>query len=216
MIRGVIFDMDGVLVKTIHLAEKVAREKLGFHGIELFADDIECLSGFSWKEFLGYVCASRGRKHIEGLYEDILETYSSRLADEVVLYTGVGQLLRRFSAEYDLALVSGSSRRDIDANLGRFGLERFFKVTISAEEVERGKPAPDMYLSACRLLGLSPAACVGVEDSVLGVEAVIGAGMKCVAITQTVSADRLRKADIIIDSLGEAAAAIERLNTTTP
>jgi HAD superfamily hydrolase (TIGR01509 family) len=203
MIKAIIFDMDGVLVKTIHIAEEIAREKLSKHNICITKEDIIHLSGFSWKEFLEHIYNSRNIKPIKGLYEEILIKYSDVLYDKVILYENADLLLKELSKKYTLALVSGSSKKDILTNLNKFKIKHYFKLIISAEEVNKGKPAPDLYLSACEKLNLKPYECIGIEDSVLGVESVINAGIKCIAITHTVSNDKLKKADLLINNLGE-------------
>jgi len=152
MDKAIIFDMDGILVKTIHIAEEIVRKKLEEHGITINEEELSHLSGYSWKEFLEYIYKNRNIDEIKGLYEDILEAYSKILSDKVVLYEGAGELLETLSSEFDLALVSGSLKKDIITNLTKFGLLKYFKIIISAEEVENGKPAPDLYLAAAKIL----------------------------------------------------------------
>ncbi|MFC7439748.1 HAD family hydrolase [Laceyella putida] len=85
-------------------------------------------------------------------------------------------------AGYPLAVASGSSAAIIGSVLKQTGLQTYFDVVLSSEEVPRGKPAPDVFLEAAKRLGVAPEHCVVMEDSQYGVEAAKAAGMGCVAI----------------------------------
>ncbi len=216
MAKGIIFDMDGVLVKTIHIAEEIAREKLSVYGIKLNRKDIECLAGYSWKEFLDYIYDTRKIKPVKGLYEEILSSYSAILADKVEVYGEPVKLLGKLSEKYMLALVSGSSKRHIVSNLKKFGLTKFFPVVLSSDDVKKGKPEPDLYLLAAEKLGLKPEDCIGIEDSILGVQSVKSAGMKCIAVAHTVSSEKLKEADLVTDNLKKLSSFVDKLECMKP
>ncbi len=211
MAKGIIFDMDGVLVKTIHIAEEIAREKLSVYGIKLNRKDIECLAGYSWKEFLSYIYKTRKIRPIKGIYEEILASYSAILSDKVELYGEPSNLLKKLSSQYKLALVSGSSKRHIRSNLMKFGLMIYFPVILSSEDVKKGKPSPDIYLLAALKMGLEAGDCIGIEDSVFGVQSVKRAGMKCIAVAHTMAKEKLGEADIVIDNLKKLAEAVKKI-----
>lgn len=99
---------------------------------------------------------------------------------------------RLHTAGHPLAVASGSSRAAIDAALEATGLGSLLTVRVSAEEVGRGKPEPDVFLEAARLLGAAPAECVVVEDSAPGVEAARRAGMRCIAVPYVPDGQRPR------------------------
>ena len=86
----------------------------------------------------------------------------------------------------------------------KVGLLKYFDVIITGEEVQRGKPAPDIFIHAARTMLLNADKCVVIEDAVNGVAAAKNAGMKCIAITTTHSADQLRQADMVIDTFENA------------
>ena len=94
----------------------------------------------------------------------------------------------------------------------KFNLSEYFEIILSSEEVRRGKPEPDLYLEACKQLLLTPRQCIAIEDSILGVQAVKNAKMLCIGITNTVSKDRLKKADIIVNSLSKISQAIKKIS----
>lgn len=213
MIKGIIFDMDNVLVKTIHIGYEIATKRLRQHNITLTKEDETNLAGYSWKEFLEYIYRTRKIKPIDGLLEEMITEYSILLPKKVELFQGVQQVLHKLHQKYPLALASGSSKKSINTNLQKFDLTNYFKFKISAEEVDRGKPAPDLYLAACQNLKLDPKDCVGIEDSILGVESVKSAGLKCIGITHTVPKQKLSQADVVISSLDQIPSAISSLET---
>ena len=114
---------------------------------------------------------------------------------------------------YRLAVASSSNRELIDAVLDRLELTSAFEVTVSSEEVARGKPAPDVYLEAARRLGVSPSACVAIEDSASGVRAAHAAGMRVIAYPNRhyPPADSvLALADVVVRSLEDVAREMAR------
>ena len=103
-----------------------------------------------------------------------------------------------------LAVASSSNRELIDAVLRRLGLTGLFEVTVSSEEVPRGKPAPDVYLEAALRLGVAPARCIAVEDSASGIRAAHAAGMRVIAYPNRhypPAADVIAIADVLVDRL---------------
>jgi HAD superfamily hydrolase (TIGR01509 family) len=104
-----------------------------------------------------------------------------------------------------LAVASSSNRPLIDAVLRTAEVEGLFSVTVSSEEVDRGKPSPDVYLEAARRLGVDPTACAAIEDSANGIRAAAAAGMRVLAYPNRQfppAADALALADVVLDGLG--------------
>jgi sugar-phosphatase len=117
-----------------------------------------------------------------------------------------------------LAIASSSPLRLIDAVCDRLGLTRI-TVRCSAMDEARGKPAPDVYLTAARRLGVAAAGCLALEDSPAGVASAVSAGMRCVAVPDPVLAadPRYREADLILESLTALdEAALRRLGVPVP
>ncbi|HZU81212.1 MAG TPA: HAD family hydrolase, partial [Acidimicrobiales bacterium] len=98
------------------------------------------------------------------------------------LLPGAGQAVERLGGTWPLGLASSSNREVIDEVLHVSGLGRRFAVTVSSEEVARGKPAPDVYLETARRLGVPAGTCVAVEDSGNGIRSAVAAGMAVVAV----------------------------------
>jgi HAD superfamily hydrolase (TIGR01509 family) len=102
--------------------------------------------------------------------------------DELPLLDGAVEAVERLAGHWPLGLASSSNREIIDLFLELSGLAPTFAVTISSEEVERGKPAPDVYLEAARRLEAEPSRCVAIEDSENGIRAAHAAGMRVLAL----------------------------------
>lgn len=197
---AVIFDMDGVIVDSEPLHERAFQETLvalGYgesHGLN-FRDYIGRSDDELWKDFL--------RLHRPALgLEELLALKRRRLLELLrfhqPLFPGAVHLIRRLHKRVPLALASGSERPVIEAVLDLGQLRPCFAVTVSASEVPRGKPAPDIFLHAARALGVKPERCWVIEDSLPGIAAARAAGMRVVAIANTHPAEALRDADCVV------------------
>jgi HAD superfamily hydrolase (TIGR01509 family) len=119
----------------------------------------------------------------EEIEQAIVEAMVARYVREgAPAIDGAVATVRRLAAEWPLALASSSHRRVIDAALAGTGLEDAFGVVVSSDEVEHGKPAPDVFLEAGRRLGVAPSDILVVEDSLNGLRAGRAAGMSTVLV----------------------------------
>jgi HAD superfamily hydrolase (TIGR01509 family) len=117
---------------------------------------------------------------------------------------GAIQAVRTAASVFEVALASGSPPELIRRVASLTGLETAFKAMVSGSEVRQGKPAPDIYLEAARRLGVPPAECVGIEDSLNGILSVKAAGMLCIAVptrAYPIPKDSLKAADRVLLSL---------------
>jgi HAD superfamily hydrolase (TIGR01509 family) len=110
--------------------------------------------------------------------ERLLAAYRERLP----LLPGAREAVERLAARWPLGLASSSNREVIDLVLQESGLGPYFRVSVSSEEVARGKPAPDVYEEAARRVEVTPAACVAIEDSENGIRSAAAARMRVVAL----------------------------------
>ena len=101
------------------------------------------------------------------------------------------------------AIASSTPRENVEVVLGRLGIRDRFAAVCAAEDVERGKPAPDIFLAAARALGCTPADCLVVEDAPAGVAAAKAADMRCLAVASGHPPERLAEADLVVASLAE-------------
>lgn len=183
--HGVIFDLDGLLVDTEPIWSDSARE--------LLRRRHRCYDPSLKGEFLGrhpLDVATRMVAHyrLDDAPEDLLEERIAILeglyrSGEIPLMPGAGALLAALQQrEVPLAVASGSPDAVVLLVLESLNIIGYFKVILGSDAVERGKPAPDIFLLAARRLGLEPRRCVVVEDAPAGVAAALAAGMACLAV----------------------------------
>jgi HAD superfamily hydrolase (TIGR01509 family) len=142
----------------------------------------------------------------EELNRLVVARMEERYRDRLPLVDGAVDAVRRIGARWPLGLASSSNRPLIDLALELMGVAELFRATVSSEEVERGKPAPDVYLEAARRLGAAPERIVAIEDSGAGIRAASAAGMRVVAVPNPhypPPEEALELADVVLRSLGD-------------
>ena len=198
--------MDGVLVDTEHLWDEVREELTTEWGGRYTPEAQEAMMGMSSTEWSRYLHETVGlREQPETINAEVVRRMLERYETDLPVVPGAADAVRRIAdAGLRLALASSSNRELIEAVLRRLELTALFDVTVSSEEVPRGKPAPDVYLEAARRLGVAPARCAAVEDSASGIRAAHAAGMRVIAYPNRhypPAADALALADVVLESL---------------
>lgn len=184
-IRAVIFDLDGTLVDSEPNYYEAGRRLLARYGVHDFS--WESHSRFIGISTLETLEALRAEYGIDAPIGELLaaknDLYLELVRASTEAFPEMRALVERLHGDgVPLAVASGSSQEAIDAALKRTGLAAYFTTTLSAEAVAHGKPAPDVFLEAARLLGADPARCVVLEDAAPGVAAAHAAGMRCIAV----------------------------------
>ena len=212
MIEAVIFDMDGVLIDSEHVwdevREQLARERGGSWHDGAQADMMG-MSSVEWSRYMHDVIGLR--EPPEEIDREVVARMLSRYRYELPLIEGAVEAVERVAEHFRLAVASSSNRSLIEAVLAAARIARLFEVTVSSEEVPRGKPAPDVYLEAARQLDVEPAACVAIEDSSNGIRAAHAAGMRVIAIPNTrypPAGDALALADVTLAAPAALTAAV--------
>jgi HAD superfamily hydrolase (TIGR01509 family) len=204
-IEAVVFDMDGVLLDSEPIWRAIEIEVFGRVGIELREEDLLRTMGVR----IADVVRLWHERHpwadppIERIADEIVERVADTIERESSLADGAVEAIDRLRDRgLPLALASSSPMRLIEAVLRMGRLEDRFDVVLTGEAEEHGKPAPDVYLSAARALGVPPERCLAIEDSINGVRAAKAAGMVAIAVPppQTRHGD-VGGADLILDSL---------------
>lgn len=202
--RAVIFDMDGLLLDTETLWHEAETELFERHGAEFTWDDKMAVIGTSFAFTAGYFADRLGRPREDGaiLVEEMLELMHERVKRQVEARPGALELVERLRSldGVGLGLASNSPRFLLDDALATAGLADAFEVTVSSDDVERSKPAPDIYLLACERLGVEPSEALALEDSASGIAAAKAAGLTCIAVPQFAETD-VSAADRVVDSL---------------
>lgn len=209
--KAVIFDMDGVIIDSMPYHFLAWYEALRPYGVRVSCFEVYCKEGEKWNKTLKDLFIRAGKTPAPALLKEVFarrQKIFRRLFRRFV-FNGAQELLASLRKKgYLLSLVTGSPRKEVNAILPHKVISRF-KVIVAGDEVRKGKPHPDPYLKAARLLGLSPGQCLVVENAPLGIEAAKRAGMPCVAVTTSLPAAYLKKADLIVDKLQDIAALIK-------
>lgn len=183
VIDAVVFDLDGVLLDSEQVWDEVRREVVAAHHGRWPEGATEAMQGMSAPEWSAHLAASAGTGlDAARLEADVLARLLARYRRRLPLIPGAAAAVGRLGDEWPLALASSSNRPVIEAVLELAGLAGAFRVTVSSEEVRRGKPSPDVYLEAADRLGVAPTACAAVEDSANGIRAALAAGACVLAV----------------------------------
>ena len=207
MIEAVVFDLDGVLLDSEEIwdraREELARERGGrWHNRA--QRDMMGMSSTEWSRYMADVIGLP--EPPEEINREVVHRLTELYREELPAIAGAREAVERLAARWPLGLASSSNRELIDLVLESSGLGRYFKASVSSEEVARGKPAPDVFLEAARRLGVEPTHCAAVEDSENGILAAKAAGMRTIAIPNPhypPHEDALAAADVVLASIEE-------------
>jgi HAD superfamily hydrolase (TIGR01509 family) len=207
VIEAVVFDLDGVLVDTEELWNDARRQVADERGAQWREDAQRAMMGMGSREWSRYMHDVIGVPNPpEQINAEVVRRLEDLYRKRLPLIPGALEAVRRLAARWPLAIASSSNEPLIDLFLELTGTDGLFRATVSSEEVERGKPAPDVYLEAARRLGIDPTVHAAVEDSENGIRSAAAAGMKVIAIPNAVfppSEEALAHAAVVVASLEE-------------
>ena len=204
-VDAVVFDLDGVIVDSEHVwdeaREGLAKERGGrWH--EDAQRDMMGMSSVEWSRYMHDVIGLP--EPPEKISAEVVRRLEAIYREDLPVFRGAPEAVERLAAKWPLAVASSSNRPLIDLVLELSGLARFFQATVSSEEVQHGKPAPDVYEEAARRLGVEPSRCAAVEDSESGIRSAKAAGMRVIAIPNPrypPGAEALALADVVLDEI---------------
>lgn len=184
-VLGVIFDCDGTLVDSEPLSRRAWEQVLAPRGYEVTDEDLVTCVGRSFPHTHAHFAVRVALPSAPELWPqysgELFALLDSELEPFPDAVAAARELRRRGVA---LAVASSSARERLERTLRRAQLSDLFSVTVAGDEVEHGKPAPDMFLAAAERLGLAPSSCVAVEDSAPGVQSALAAGLTTVAVAR--------------------------------
>jgi len=195
----VVFDCDGVLVDSEEISNRVLAERLSALGVPTTTQEsMDRYMGGSLAEVLADVEARLGRPAPEDFISGYRTASYAAFEDELTAVEGIEAALDALG-DTPTCVASSGEHDKIRRTLGQTGLlARFEGRVFSATEVERGKPAPDLFLHAAARMGADPRHCAVVEDSPVGVEAALAAGMTVLGYAGRTPAERLARAGVAV------------------
>jgi putative hydrolase of the HAD superfamily len=203
MIKGIIFDMDGVVIdsNTFHYENwsNVFRKTLG---VDISREDFAHQLGKSSKEFTEYFLDKyQARDRYEELIAQIRKFHDEN-HHKIILKDGFKPVLSNLKKKYRIALATGATKHMANLNLTRLGIIKYFDFIIAGDEVKRAKPDPEIFLKAASGLGLKPEECVVIEDAIQGITAAKSAGIKVISIPDPMTKHQDHHiADLRLDSI---------------
>jgi beta-phosphoglucomutase len=210
-LRGVILDMDGVLVDSEPFIMEAGVRLFAEHGYTVRHEDFVPFIGTGEIRFLGGVAEKYGITiDLEAAKARTYTIYLELIRGQLHALPGVFSFLEECRRRaLKLAVASSADAIKVEGNLREIGLTpKNFDTIVNGSEVVRKKPAPDIFLTAAQRLGLDPAVCLVVEDAVAGVAAARAAGARCLALTTSYPAERLGAANWITQNLAHVPAEV--------
>lgn len=204
-IGAVIFDMDGTLVDSEPVWERLRRGlvlELGGH----WDDGTQALlMGMSTAEWADHLTTHNGVALAPEAFAQLaIQRVGEAYQADLPLLPGATEAVRRAGRRWPLGVASSSPMAVVRLVLERAGIASLFRAVTVSDEVPRGKPAPDVYLLAAERLGVAPDACVAVEDSSNGLRSAAAAGMRVVAVPRPEyppAPDALALASVVVTDL---------------
>ena len=207
--KAAIFDLDGTLIDLFEMHLKAFQETVRKHaGVEFTREDLVAGYGLRGEEIVELFLEKEGVDGVDvgELTEERVE-FALKGAGDVAVLPGVIKLLGELKAGGILLAVGTSARRNMTLKvLEEGGLAEYFEVVVAIDDVENGKPAPDIFLSAAAKMSVHPEKCVVFEDSIYGIRAAKTAGMKSIAVLyDSHTPEQLKKedADLTVESLSD-------------
>ena len=212
MLRAVIFDFNGIIVDDEPIHFELFQKVLAEEGIELTNDAYYArYLGFDDRGAFSFGYHEHNRplspQKLAELIARKADYYQEAIRNHVAIFPGVRKLVAELAQSLPLAVASGALRNEIETILTSADLIHHFKAVVSAEDVERGKPEPDIFLQALAALNvdnsdaIQAGECVVIEDSKEGIKGARRAGMKCLAVTNSHPAELLIDADAVVTTL---------------
>jgi HAD superfamily hydrolase (TIGR01509 family) len=183
VIEAVIFDMDGTLHDTETVFHAAWRKAAAIWDVPDIETTLADCTGRNMAGIEKYWCAKYKSPSYEEFFEARHRFFEEMTADGIPVKEGAMELLSYLKERgYKIGLATSTRRSGAEAHLRDTGMDGFFDVVMTGNDVENGKPAPDIFLRAAEGLGVAPQHCVGVEDSFNGIRGLYAAGMKPVMV----------------------------------
>jgi HAD superfamily hydrolase (TIGR01509 family) len=202
---GVIFDMDGVIVKSNPFHKKAIKTFLSNHDKDISDSDLkENVFGRTNKDWIPEIFGDISSDKLKELSEEKEEIFRDIFTPEENAVDGIHQFLDKLKDQnIPMNLATSAPMKNADYILSHLSLEDYFTSRLGPDDIEEGKPDPEIYLKASKALGKEPENCIVVEDSISGVKSGLNAGTKVIGVTTTQTAEDLDNCHLIIDDFNE-------------
>lgn len=214
MIKGVFFDLDGTLIKSMHFHFQGWKSVLSKYNINISKKDFFAKEGTKLQELLKYFFNKNNTRFNIHLLEDLIKQKNKYFIEnnKVIFYPGVRSLIRYLNKQdIYISIVTAGSRTRIKNSISKEFLKNFDTI-VTGDDCKKGKPFPDPYLLSLKHSNLKKSECIIVENAPLGIKAGNAAGIKTLGITNTLDKKYLIKAKYIVDSALEIKKIIENIN----
>jgi beta-phosphoglucomutase len=204
MIRGILFDMDGVLADSESFICKAAIIMFSEIGLKAIPEDFKPFVGTGENRYIGGVAEKYNLKvDIEKVKARTYEIYQEIIRGRLKPLPGASEFVASCRKRgFKLAIATSADKIKMEANLREIRIPlTMFDAAITGSDVTNKKPAPDIYLKAAEMLNLRPGECLVVEDAISGVRAARAAGCRCIAVANSFDSNYLSDADWICRSL---------------
>jgi len=191
-IKGLIFDFDGTLADTMFFHWKAWDVVAQRHGIALTRKKLYSMGGIPSRDILLILREEQNLPHLDvgGIAREKEEEYL-KLMNRVVLIDTIASIARENLGKLPMAIATGGRRFIMDRILPQLGVQNWFDAVVTSQDVERQKPAPDIFLEAARRIGVPPQNCRAYEDTDLGLAAIRAAGMEAVDVRTVIPEESL-------------------------
>lgn len=212
MLKGLVFDVDGVLMDSMPYHADAWVKAFGEVGIHITNMDIYEIEGSNHKGVVDIIFHKAGMEPSSSDYEAFLKKKREYFLqnNRVEPFKDMPTCLQALKGKYKLAVASGADRTIVNSLMDKF-YPGIFEVIVSGEDVTRGKPDPEPYLTAAGKLGLKPAACMVIENAPLGIQSAKKAGIYCVAVPTYLPEEKLIDADMVFTNHAELITYLYRL-----
>jgi len=206
-VRALLFDLDGVLIDSEPVWERVRRDFVEKYHRTWSAEVQRSMMGVRttvWSATLSELLG--GGLAPESVADAVIGEMAATYRSALPLIGGATEVVRSLSGQYPMGLASGSPRVLIDLVLELAGLTDCFRCVLSTDEISRGKPMPDPYLELARRLDFEPADCVAIEDSTNGLLSALAAGTRVIALPRVdrmPGAEVLERAAVVLGDISE-------------
>ena len=219
MIKAVIFDMDGLLINSEPVWYKARIELFKPHGIEWTWEDQKNTMGVSTQAWVDYMTGkANGKLNSEEILNGVIEKMAGFYKrGEIDIMPGAEEAVQFVNGKYKLGVASGSYKKLLYAALESRGWDKYLDEILSSDDLQRGKPSPDIYLEVSKRLGVYPEEAIVLEDSKDGMKAGIAAGTNVIAVPSegvTIPEELKDKIAAVLPSLHEFPAALEEINNS--